>query len=67
VSDAQLTGMLARQRVRNKLMADALTCITEIVREEQAKHRIEDAEWRRWQACIELADNALNEMGVTPQ
>ena len=63
----ELLGMLARQRARNKMLADAVDCLGAIVRDEQKKHEPESAEWRRWNACVEIADKAMESFQEVPQ
>ncbi len=67
MSDAQLTGMLVRQRVRNRQLLETLECIAEIVMGERDKHVPESAEWRRWNQCMSLYEKAKKEFGEIPQ
>lgn len=67
MSDAQLTGMLVRQRVRTKMLLDALECIEEIVYAERDKFEPESAQWRRWNQCTSLIHKAKSAAGEMPQ
>ncbi len=67
MSEAQLTGMLARQRVRNRMLLDALECIEEIIHGERDKFESESAEWRRWNVCSRLIDDAKKSAREVPQ
>ncbi len=67
MSDAQLTGMLARQRVRNRQLLEAFECVVQIVIGERDKHVPESAQWRRWNQCTSLYEKAKREFSEVPQ
>lgn len=67
MSDPQLTGMLARCRMRMTELRNACEVSLEVHRADQKKHQPESADWRRLQHAIEINEAAIDMSLEEPQ